>query len=92
MSIEDRLRAFIVDELRSGWVPEEVTDDVHLFQRGIVDSLGLFELVALIEREYGVDVRDDELVADHFQTVSAMAGFVRSKLAVGAQAVSERRV
>lgn len=79
MTIEDRLRAFIVEELRNGWVPEEVTDDLPLIRSGIVDSLGLFELVALLEREYGIEVRDDELVLDHFETVRAIVAFVRSK-------------
>ena len=81
MRIEDRLRAFIVDELRDGWVPEEVTDDRHLIQSGNVDSLGIFELIAMLEREYRIEVRDDELVLDHFETVSAIADFVRSKQA-----------
>lgn len=79
MRIEDRLRAFIVDELRNGWVPEAITDDLQLIRRGVVDSMGLFELVAMLEREFAIEVRDDELVLDHFETVSAVAAFVRSK-------------
>jgi acyl carrier protein len=79
MGIEDRLRAFIVDELRNGWVPAEVTDDLPLIRSGVVDSMGLFELVAMLEREFGIEVHDDELVLDHFETVSTVAAFVRSK-------------
>ncbi len=88
MSIEDQLRAFIVDEIRNGWVPDDVTDDVHLIRSGIVDSLGVFELVAHLEREFGIEVRDDELVIDHFATVRAIATFVRSKRA---EALSRRQ-
>jgi acyl carrier protein len=82
MSIENRLRNFIVDELRSGWVPVEVTDDLLLIDRGVIDSLGVFELLAFLEREFGIEVGDHELITDNFRSVNAIAEFVRCKTPV----------
>jgi acyl carrier protein len=82
MSIEERLRTFIVENIRDGWVPEAVTDDLPLIERGVIDSLGVFQLLAVLEEEFGVEVADDELVMEHFGTVRAIANLVRSKQAV----------
>ena len=41
----DRVRDFIVTELRWEGPPSELTDDYPLLQTGVIDSLGLFRLV-----------------------------------------------
>ncbi len=80
MTVEDRLRTFVVDEL--GWDgPEKLTDDYPLIRHGVVDSLGLLSLVSFIETELGVRIEDEELVPDNFGTISDMARLVSSKAA-----------
>lgn len=44
-----------------------------LFEGGYVDSVGLAELLAHIEQEFGVSVPDDDLLADEFATIEGMA-------------------
>jgi acyl carrier protein len=81
MTIEDRLRSFIVEELR--WDGRErLTDDYPLIQRGIVDSMGILSLVSFIESEFGVQIQDEELVPQHFGTISGMASLIASKVTV----------
>jgi len=46
---------------------------VDLFDGGYVDSVGLAELLAYIEEEFGVSVPDDDLLADEFATIEGMA-------------------
>lgn len=55
--------------------------DVHdsLLGSGIIDSLGTLEVVLFLETEFGVVVTDEEMVADHFETVASIARFVASK-------------
>lgn len=79
MSIENRLRSFIVDELQWSGRPEELTDDYPLIQRGVVDSLGIFSMVSFVESEYGIEVEDEELVPEHFGSIAGIARLVGSK-------------
>jgi acyl carrier protein len=44
-----------------------------LFDGGYVDSVGLAELLAYIEEEFGVAVPDDDLLAEDFATIEGMA-------------------
>jgi acyl carrier protein len=47
--------------------------DQNLFEAGYVDSIGLAELLAYIEEEFGTEVPEDDLVSDEFTTIDGMA-------------------
>lgn len=78
-SIERRLAAFIFDELLE--LPREDEDPL---QAGAVDSLGIEQLVEYVAREYGVRLADAEMSRENFESVSALAALVDSKLGTAA--------
>ena len=47
-----------------------------LLESGIIDSMGTLEVVDFLETEFGIEVLDDEMVADHFDSISSIAGFI----------------
>lgn len=50
-----------------------------LLESGILDSLGVLDLVAFLEEEFQVVVSDEELLPENFQTIENLIAFVRSK-------------
>jgi len=58
-----------------------IDHDTFLLQSGIVDSLGILELVAFIENEFSITVSDDELMPENFQNIAMMTSFVAGKAA-----------
>lgn len=78
--IETRIKHMMVDRLFMKVAPDEIEDDKSLVDHYDVDSVSLLELVVGIEEEFGVTVEDEEFDVDHFQTVAALATFVRTKL------------
>jgi acyl carrier protein len=46
---------------------------------GVMDSLGLLQLVAFLEEQYEVEIDDADMVAEHFRTPAEIARFVQSK-------------
>ncbi len=60
-----------------------LSDDFPLLESEVLDSLGVFELVAIIESSYGVHIGDEELVAANFATLADIARLVRQKRAEG---------
>lgn len=50
-----------------------------LLDSGIIDSLGTLEVVNYLESEFGLEVTDDEMVADHFDTVDSIVRLIHSK-------------
>jgi acyl carrier protein len=50
-----------------------------LLESGILDSLGVLDLVAFLEQEFHVVVSDEELLPENFQTIETLIAFVQSK-------------
>ena len=59
-------------------------DDASFLEEGIVDSLGIVELVTFVEKRFGISVADHELIPDNFDSVRKLDAFVQRKQ--GAQA------
>jgi acyl carrier protein len=53
------------------------TDD--LLQSGIVDSMGVLDIVGFLDEHFGIAVEDEDLTPDNFHTVERIVAFVNSK-------------
>ena len=56
-------------------------DDDRLLERGVVDSMGIVEMLTFVEDEFGVKPADDEISEANFGSVRAIVRFVAAKLA-----------
>jgi acyl carrier protein len=77
MNTVEKVRNFIVDELRWDGARDELTDDYPLLDSGVVDSLGLFQVVEFLEDECGVEIGADEILPENFATLGAIDRLVR---------------
>jgi acyl carrier protein len=80
--VSSRVREFIVSEIMYEDDASTLTEDTPLIG-GIMDSLGLMQLVNFIEEEFGVTIEDLEVTADNFQTIGAIDRLVSGKAKVG---------
>ena len=55
---------------------EGIDDGTSLVESGWVDSFAIVELVAFLEREFGVTLRDADIVPANFETVGAIGRLV----------------
>src|SRR5262245_36228406 len=56
-------------------------DHDDLLESGILDSVGILDLVAHLETTFGIAVTDDDLVPENFRSVASLAAFVQAKRA-----------
>ncbi|SPE58850.1 Acyl carrier protein [Verrucomicrobia bacterium] len=56
-------------------------DDASLLREGIIDSLGVVELVSFLQTRFGVKVEQQEVRPENFDSVAKLAAFVRRKQA-----------
>ena len=77
-TIEDRVRDFVLKQFplarKNGFKFEE-----RWLESGLIDSLGILDLVHFLEEEFKVHITDEELLPDNFQSLQAVATFVRTK-------------
>lgn len=56
-----------------------IDPDDDLLASGILDSVGITQLVTLVEEEFGVEVGDEDLTAENFGSIRKVLEFVESK-------------
>lgn len=81
MDTKSDIRAYIREELLVA-DGSALQDDTPLWG-GVIDSVGLMQLITFIEERFGVEVDDDELTSSHFGTIGDIASLVERKAATG---------
>jgi methoxymalonate biosynthesis acyl carrier protein len=59
----------------------ELQDDQDIFAMGFVNSLFAMQLVMFVEREFGIEVENEDLDIDNFRSINAIVGLVERKAA-----------
>ena len=76
----DRIKGFIASELMFEDSSTSLSDDTALIG-GVLDSLGLMQLVAFLEEEFGVEIDDADITVDHFRSIVDIEKLVEQKKA-----------
>ena len=76
----DAIRRFIRETMLFGDETVDLHDDVPLLDEGIIDSIGVVELVGFVEAEFGIAVAGDELIPTNFDSIRSLAALVDRKL------------
>ena len=77
-SVRQEIRHFVVENFLFGQ-DQQLEDGTSFLENGIIDSTGVLELVAHLERVYGVKVKDDELVPDNLDSIDAIVAYLERK-------------
>jgi acyl carrier protein len=79
-ALEQRVRDFVLKQFplarKSGVKPED-----KWLESGLLDSLGILDLVHFLEAEFSIHVSDEELSPENFQSLTAVVSFVETKQA-----------
>jgi len=75
MSTSTILLDYIKKELAIGSKRNIQMDD-DLLSAGIIDSLGVLQLVAFIEDQFKIQMPDEDVVLENFQSVNALASYL----------------
>ncbi len=82
MDIKNQLKEFIVAEFGEDKELQALTPDDDLIRQGVVDSMGVLQVVNFIEQTYGTQVADEEITVENFRTINAIANLVSKKAQV----------
>ena len=80
----DRVRAFVRETFMYAQPDAPLADDVLLLQRGVIDSMGVVELMEFIQGEFGIKIPDEDITEDHLGSLGAIADYVTSRRKVEA--------
>lgn len=75
------VKQFILDHFLAGEDPARLTPTTPLITGGIVDSLGLLDLVMFLEQQFHVEFEAHEVDPAHFDTLAAIDAILQRKRA-----------
>ena len=74
--IIDKIKKFLERQFPA---TKNIGDKDHLLKNGIIDSLGILEVVTFLETEFGLTITDEELLPENFESIRSLSAFVRQK-------------
>ena len=79
-AIQGQLKSFITKQFPLARKRNLGIDD-RLLGEGIIDSLGVLDIVGYLETEFRISIADDDLTPENFETIGRLTAFVERKLA-----------
>ena len=74
--VVERIRKFLVQQFPA---TKNVDNDEPLLNNGLIDSLGILDVVAFLEKEFGIAVSDEDLLPENFGSIQNLSNFVQQK-------------
>jgi acyl carrier protein len=79
MSNQDKIRQFILENYLFSSDQSLLSNDDSFLKKGIIDSTGILEVISFLREEFGVTVRDEEMIPENLDSVSNLVGFIARK-------------
>lgn len=81
MSIENKVKEYILENYLFTDDMSALGNDDSFIEKGIIDSTGILEVIFFLEETFSIAVEDDEMVPENFDSVNNIATFVNKKTA-----------
>ena len=79
LETKGKIRKFITETFLFDAGDVSIGDDESLLDSGVIDSTGVLELVAYIESEFNIEVKDDELIPENFDSMTKIVHYLKMK-------------
>jgi acyl carrier protein len=80
LDVQKEIRKFIVENFLFGDEAAAPSPEQSLMESGLVDSTGVLDVAAFLDKRFGVIVEDDELAAENFDSIQSISRFVVRKI------------
>ena len=80
--IEQEVRQFVIDNFVRTAGNGDFSDEDSFLETGLVDSMGIMNLVEFVREKFSITIENEELVPEHWDSVRQVAEFIQNKLGV----------
>lgn len=79
MDVRQSVRTYIIENFLFGDEAPLENDSMSLLDGGIIDSVGVMELVAFLEGDFGLTLADEDLVPENLDSVDNLVAFIERR-------------
>ena len=83
-TVTDRIRDYLAEHFPAAR-SRRLDPDEPLLTNGILDSLGVLDVVAFLETEFKIMVADEDLLPENFESLARLTAFVEEKQSFGSR-------
>jgi acyl carrier protein len=76
--IKSEIRQFVLKQFPAAR-KQMPKDEDPLLKSGIIDSLGVLEVVSHLTEVYGIEIEEDDLMPENFESIDAISNLVAQK-------------
>ena len=80
INCRETIRSFLAEKLARRNEQREIKDEENLIAAGIIDSLGIMQLVAFLEESFSMSVKDEDIVPENLESLNAIVSYVEISL------------
>ena len=73
---KEKIKEFLSRFMRN----HDLKDDEDIFALGFINSLAALQLVQFLEKEFGIQIEDEDLDHDNFRSLGSMDDLLERKL------------
>jgi acyl carrier protein len=73
---KEKIRQFLLEKLARAKKIKQIDDQDNLIESGIIDSLGIMQLVAYLEDTFTVKVKDEDIVPENFESIDIITSYI----------------
>jgi acyl carrier protein len=82
MQVREQIRNYIAETFLFSDDGFNMSDDVSFLDEGIIDSMGVLELIMFTEETFNISVEDDEIKPENFDSVNKLHDYIQRKTLV----------
>jgi len=84
MEMKENIREFVVENFLFG-DGDKLENNTDFFEKSIIDSTGILELVCFVEESCNLTILDEEIVQENFSSIDRVSNFVEKRTSNSAQ-------
>ncbi len=74
--IEQSVRAFITENFMVSGSESELKSTDSFLEKGLIDSMGVLEIVDFIEAQFSFSISDEDLLPENLDSIQLITAFV----------------
>ncbi|MFQ5708607.1 MAG: acyl carrier protein [bacterium] len=75
-SHEAVIKTFLLQEMMFERDESLLSEDAPLLEKGIIDSLGIQQLVTFLQAKFNVIIPDEEVIPENFESIRSISNLV----------------